>query len=226
MILNIYNQQSVSPQCSPQTNRKQTTQHKVQFQCPTVPLIPAPPIPPRRQSPHSTPHQSPGVSPKHNNVTKESNKMKITKTLTPLKVNEKMDKISSNNESDQKFGLQTNGSSKPSMAQTLTPPALLFGTWPGAAATSVVTIQQTGVSQSASTSPTNVIMSSPLIQSEEPTKQMQSSAQISKQTTTLSTNRTFPALSSLELNEFIEEHSYANTQLSQHNRKFQIIAIF
>ena len=209
-------QQSVSPQCSPQTARKQCLQHKLQIQCSTIPLIPAPPIPPRRQSPTTTPHHSPGISPKHNQLIESNNKIKFTKILTPIKVSKSCDKKVAKSESNSELETKV----KQVTAPTLSPPTLLFGTWPGAATNAVANIQQSGVTQSASTSPTNVFVTSPLILRHTSLETHKSSSvETTGNTSNLCINSNTFSSNVNQLNDSIEEHSYANTHL---NRMFPL----
>ena len=99
---------------------------------------------------------------------------------------------------------------------TLSPPSLVFGTWPGAGAAvnAVMTVQQIGVTQSASTSPTNIVISSPLIPRHSPQITTQSltkypSVDNNNPITNISTNS-----STVAVNDSPEEHSYANTRLN------------
>ncbi|CAG2165491.1 unnamed protein product [Oppiella nova] len=246
---------SVSPQCSPQSIRKQTAALQSKLTAPLIPMIPAPPIPPRRQSPTQTPQQSPGVSPKHHHLT---NKLKINKTLIPLKVTASEKAVDNNHHKsapnhtndvkitrtigDHKIVTTTTSTTHDRStklkcqlsAQTLSPQ---FGTWPGAI-NSVVPLNQPGggggaggVTLSASTSPTNIKITSPLIPrhpppppTQRPQKSVPNTGGVSAhphptQANHLSTNNTtVVAFSSIEFNELIEEHSYANTDLNVSRR--------
>jgi hypothetical protein len=198
----------VSPQCSPQTSRKQTNQKSG----PTLPSMtaPPPPIPPRRISPTNTPGHSPGPSPKHNVLPIKT--IRISKTLTSVKSDiEKVNDTKSVfiNESKAKNEHKittdkTNESTKIShlTVQTFNP---LFGTWPGAVNSVLPLNNLSSVSQSAGTSPTNIIISSPLIPRHPPPLPTQKPTD-SKQL--LSTNS-----HSIEFHNLIEEHSYANTEI-------------